>query len=101
MIMLEREFRQKVCFAVMPGSCHWDEVEQVHRRTAWMVRGWVYEEGLREPGSFRRLREKITVFVSLLVGYREDGPRLFSEVHGKRTGANTVTACDTASSDEI
>lgn len=99
MFMLERDFRQKVCFAVMPGSRHWDEVEQVHGWAAWMVRGWVYKEGLREPGSFRRLREKVTVFMSLLVGCTEYGPRLFSEVHGKRTRVNTVTACGTASSD--
>lgn len=52
--VLERDFRE-ICFAVMPGSWHWEEVELVCGQAAWMGRGWMYEE---------RLRENINVFVS-------------------------------------
>lgn len=61
--MLERDFRE-ICSAVMPGSWHWEEVEQVCGQAAWMGRGWMYREDLQEPGSFGRLRENISVFMS-------------------------------------
>lgn len=36
--LLGWDFRHKVCFAVVPGSCPWDEMEQVHGCTACLIK---------------------------------------------------------------
>lgn len=57
------------------------------RLAAWMVSGWVYEKGLQEPGFFRRLREKITVILSLLGAVEKmdpDSSQRCKSQHGAR-----------------
>lgn len=79
MFMLERDFRDVLCCCARvlalgrSGAGLW---------TAWMGRGWRCKEALQEPGSLGRLGEHQCLHVALL-GWREDGPRLCSEEHGK------------------
>lgn len=81
MFVWERDFRQKVCFAIMPGSCHWDEVEQVHGQAGCLDGQRL---GVREGAAGARLLQEAEgenhCHLVPPGGCREDGPRLFSEV---------------------
>lgn len=104
MFVWERDFRQKVCFAIMPGSCHWDEVEQVHGQAGCLDGQRL---GVREGAAGARLLQETEgenhCHLVPPGGCREDGPRLFSEVQEstrcKSLKGQESTACDTASSD--
>ncbi|KAK4823262.1 hypothetical protein QYF61_000229, partial [Mycteria americana] len=75
------------------------KLEQVQQRAINIVKGFqhmIYEERLKELGLFslenRKLNgDTILFFSSLLGDHRQDGAKLFSEVHSERQLAQAAT----------